>query len=150
MFVGQYNFTLDNKKRVVIPAKFRDSLSEESNLFVTLKNVEFQNLSARFIEIYPPEVWQKHLEWLGELAKKNQEASWYFRKIASDTEMCKLDSQWRILVPERLIKSAELKRGIMIVGSGDHMEVWELEKWNMVSAWLNKEMPQFEKYIYKT
>jgi len=149
MFVGQYNFTLDIKKRLVIPAKFRDSLTEESNLFVTLNNVEYQNISARYISIYPPAVWQKNLEWLGERAKETQEASWYFRKIAADTEMCKLDTQWRILVPERLIKSAELKREIMIVGNGDRMEVWEMEKWNMASAWMNKEAPQLEKYIYK-
>lgn len=154
MFVGQYDYTLDNKKRLVIPAKFRISLSDikssdNANLFVTLKNVEHQNLSAKFLEIYPPDVWEKNLQWLGELAKTSQEAAWYFRKVTSDTELCKLDPQWRILVPSRLINSAELKRNIMIIGSGTYIEVWDLEKWNITSAWLNKQAPQFEQYIYK-
>jgi MraZ protein len=154
MFVGQYNYTLDNKKRLVIPAKFRISLSEikssgDSNLFVTLKNAEHQNLSTKFLEIYPPEVWQKHLDRLSESAETSQEAAWYFRKITSDTELCKLDPQWRILVPSRLINAAELKRNIMIIGSGSHIEVWDMEKWDMVSKWLNNQAPQLEKYIYK-
>ena len=154
MFVGQYDYTLDNKKRLVIPAKFRISLSDlmssgNAHLFVTLKNVEHQNISAKFLEIYPPDVWQKNLEWLSDLAKTSQEAAWYFRKVTSDTELCKLDPQWRILVPSRLINSAELKRNIMIIGSGSYIEVWDLEKWNTVSAWLNNQTPQLEKYIYK-
>ena len=154
MFVGQYDYTLDNKKRLVIPAKFRISLSDimsldTPNLFVTLKNVEHQNISAKFLEIYQPDVWEKNLEWLGELAKTSQEAKWYLRKVTSDTELCKLDPQLRILVPSRLINSAELKRNIMIIGSGTYIEVWDLEKWNTVSAWLNNQAPQLEKYIYK-
>jgi len=154
MFVGQFNYTLDNKKRLVIPAKFRFSLSdkptlEDYHLFATMKKVEYQNLTSLFLEIYPPEVWEKHLEWLKELAKKSQEAAWYLRKIASDTELCKVDPQWRILVPTRLISAAELKRDIMIIGGGDHIEIWDLAKWNTVSPWLNNQIPQLEKYIYK-
>src|SRR3989339_427428 len=152
MFVGQFNYTLDNKKRLVIPAKFRFSLSdkptlEDYHLFATMKKVEYQNLTSLFLEIYPPEVWEKHLEWLKELAKKSQEAAWYLRKIASDTELCKVDPQWRILVPTRLISAAELKRDIMIIGGGDHIEIWDLAKWNTVSPWLNNQIPQLEKYI---
>ena len=154
MFVGQFNYTLDNKKRLVIPAKFRISLSdkpalEDYHLFATLKKVEYQNMVSQFLEIYPPEVWEKHFEWLKENAKKSQEAAWYLRKIASDTELCKVDPQWRILVPTRLISAAELKRDIMIIGGGDHIEIWDLAKWNTVSPWLNNQIPQLEKYIYK-
>ena len=154
MFVGQFNYTLDNKKRLVIPAKFRISLSdkpalEDYHLFATLKKVEYQNMVSQFLEIYPPEVWEKHFEWLKENAKKSQEAAWYLRKVTSDTELCKVDPQWRILVPTRLISAAELKRDIMIIGGGDHIEIWDLAKWNTVSPWLNNQIPQLEKYIYK-
>jgi len=154
MFVGQFNYTLDNKKRLVIPAKFRISLSdkpalEDYHLFATLKKVEYQNMASQFLEIYPPEVWEKHFEWLKENAKKSQEAAWYLRKITSDTELCKVDPQWRILVPTRLISAAELKRDIMIIGGGDHIEIWDLAKWNTVAPWLNNQIPQLEKYIYK-
>jgi MraZ protein len=154
MFVGQFNYTLDNKKRLVIPAKFRLSLSDKStsedyHLFATLKKVEYQNMVSQFLEIYPPEVWEDYLKHLKERSKERQEVAWYLRKIAADTELCKVDPQWRILVPTRLISAAELKRDIMIIGGGDHIEIWDLAKWNTVSPWLNNQIPQLEKYIYK-
>ena len=64
--------------------------------------------------------------------------------------MCKLDTQWRILVPSRLIKEAELKRDIMIVGNGDNIEIWDLDKWNEVAASLNEQISSLERSIYKT
>jgi MraZ protein len=155
MFVGQFDYTLDKKKRLVIPAKFRLALSDlfssdNPNLYVTLNSVEYQNVSGKFLEVYPPDVWRSRLEWIEGLAKKSQEAAWYFRKITADTELCRLDSQWRILIPVRLIKSAQLQRDVMIIGNGSRIEVWDLVKWNEVSVWLNNISPQLEKYIYKS
>ncbi|MDI6732907.1 MAG: hypothetical protein QME51_02060 [Planctomycetota bacterium] len=155
MFVGQYAYTLDSKKRLVIPAKFRLTLSdkpvleEDYHLFVTLKSESYQNVVTHHLEIYPPETWKEYFEWLNDLAKQSEEARWYLRKISSDTELCKVDPQWRILIPLRLINGAELKRDIMIIGGGKHIQVWEREKWNMVSVWLDNQAPTLAKYVYK-
>ena len=69
MFVGQFNYTLDKKKRLVIPAKFRPSLSslinqDDENLFVTLKKVEYQSITASFLSVCISKDWEKQKEWL--------------------------------------------------------------------------------------
>lgn len=148
MFVGQHHHTLDPKKRLVIPAKFRPFFPEEKGIYVTLKTARYNDLITSFLILYPSDAWQKRSEWVEKAALNSEEAEWYLRKFSSDTEYCKIDAQWRVIIPLRLIKSAGLKRDIMIVGVVDKFEVWDLEKWRGVSEWLKSQSTTLEKYTY--
>lgn len=151
MFVGQYQFTLDKKKRLVIPAKFRPFFppeEKESGVYVTVNTVEHSDIKTNCLAIYTPTTWQNHSEWVANAALQNEQAKWYLRKVASDTEFCKVDVQWRLVIPMRLINAAGLKRDIMIVGVVNRIEVWDLEKWKEVSNWLEDHSTNLEKHIY--
>ena len=148
MFVGQHHHTLDLKKRLVIPAKFRPFLPEEKGLYVTLKTAEYNNQITNFLILYPSSAWEKRSEWVEKAALNSEEADWYLRKFASDTEYCKLDTQWRLIIPLRLIKSANLKRDIIIIGTINQIEIWNLEKWHEASAWLKEHSTTLEKHTY--
>lgn len=151
MFVGQYQFTLDVKKRLVVPAKFRPffpSETEDRGIFATVKPVEHNQVVSNCLALYPPDAWEKYVGWITEAAKQREEAQWYLRKIASDTEFCKIDIQWRVVIPIRLINTAGLKREIMIIGTVDRIEVWDLAKWQEIAEWMKDRSINFERYIY--
>ncbi|MEK7448122.1 MAG: hypothetical protein AAB019_01420 [Planctomycetota bacterium] len=152
MFVGQHHHTLDTKKRLVIPSKFRLSFEagENEGIYVSLHTVKHTGTSLSYLNLYPPSAWTKLLERIEKIAVSSEKATWYLRKLSADTEFCHLDPQWRILIPLRLIKGADLKRDIMIIGGNDHIEVWCIEKWQQISYWLNEHTSEFEKDIYRT
>ena len=152
MFVGQYQFTLDTKKRLVVPAKFRAFFppeEKERGVFATAQSVEYDDIHSNHLVLYTPADWHKHADWIAKSALQSEEAKWYLRKISSDTEFCKIDAQWRVVIPLRLINAAELKRDIMITGAVDRIEVWDLAKWREVSEWLKEHSTGLEKHIYE-
>lgn len=152
MFVGQYQFTLDKKKRLVIPSKFRKFFpaeDKEAGIYVTLNQAEYNNIKSEYLAIYSVPAWEKHTEWITNAALQDERARWYSRKIASDTEFCKVDSQWRIVVPLRLINQAKLKRDIMITGVVDRIEVWDLAKWKEIDHWLKEHSTDFERSVFR-
>ncbi|MFA5793622.1 MAG: hypothetical protein WC980_00930 [Candidatus Brocadiia bacterium] len=155
MFVGQHYHTLDAKKRLVIPAKLRHSSlltpneADTKGVYVTLDTKSYQNNNINLLVLYPASVWAKNLELLEQNALRSEEAAWYLRKVSADTEFCKIDEQWRVLIPLRLINTAELKRDIVIVGAGSKIEVWDTAKWDNVYKWLQSQSTTFEKYVYK-
>lgn len=155
MFVGQHHHTLDAKKRLVIPAKCRHSSLLTPNeldtkgVYVTFDTKSYQDNNINLLVLYPSSIWAKNLELLENNALKSEEAAWYLRKVSADTEFCKIDEQWRVLIPLRLIKAADLKREIMIVGAGSKLEIWDIDKWNNIYEWLRVQATNFEKYTYK-
>jgi MraZ protein len=153
MFVGQFQFTLDAKKRLVIPSKFRNFFPQqetEIGVYVSVNRIEYNNTLSNYLEIYPEAAWKEHTDWMSKAAQEKEEVRLYMRKLASDTEFCKVDAQWRIVVPLRLITSADLKRDIMITGAINRIEVWEMEKWKGLSGWLKEHSTDFEKSIYRS
>lgn len=148
MFVGQHHHTLDPKKRLVIPSKFRPFFPSEKAVYVTFKTVEYGQLTTNFLTLYPPDAWYKQASLVQEATANREEAEWYQRKITSDTEYCTIDAQWRVIIPLRLINSAELKRDIMIIGMGNRIEVWDAPKWQSVAEWLNQQATTLSRAIY--
>jgi len=148
MFVGQHHHTLDPKKRLVIPAKFRLFFPEEKFVYVSLKAVEYNQIITNLLILYPPDAWQKQADRVEQATMNREEAEWYLRKITSDTEYCKIDAQWRVIIPLRLIKAAGLKRDTMIIGMGDRIEVWDIAQWQSVADWLNQQATTLGRSIY--
>ncbi len=151
MFVGQYDYKLDKKGRLVIPSKFRDVFEYEkgeNGLYVTKMSKslfdEEQDEPMTFLEMYPKSSWEERAERM----KEQKSSEWFLRKLAWDADFCTLDSQWRINLPDRLITSASLDRQVKIVGGIDHMEVWDQTRWMDVNDMLEDEAHHLEEGIY--
>ena len=111
---GEYNHTIDKKKRMFLPAKIRDAIGEK---FFMVKS-----LSARCIALYPEEVWEKFEEKLDALPEIDGIS--IKRKIFSSMEETSVDSQGRILIPAKLCEYAELEKNVVVIGAGRHAEIW--------------------------
>ena len=152
MFVGQYQFTLDIKKRLVIPAKFRPFFpteEKELGIYVALSTIKYEEVLTHCLALYTGPAWKEYADRVFKSSLAREDARWYLRKISADTEFCHIDAQWRMVIPLRLINTAGLKRDIMIAGMMDHIEVWDLEKWRTNADWLKEHCADFEKSTYE-
>lgn len=120
MLIGEYNHTLDSKKRLAIPAKLRKEFGEHAILTRGLNNSLF---------LYPLERWQKLTEKLGQLSVGQADTRSFLRLVFSGAVEVELDQLGRILIPDYLKNYAELKQRVAIVGVHDRLEIWDEERW---------------------
>ena len=121
MFLGQYRHSLDDKGRMIVPARFRDLL--EGPIYLT-QGFD-QNLrvlpEAAFVSIY---------ERVTEMSSTNPTARQLRRLIFSTAQQVDIDSNGRILIPKYLRDVASLQAEAIIVGVGEAVEIWAPEAWD--------------------
>lgn len=120
MLIGEYFHTIDIKKRLALPAKFRRELGK--SLIVT-RGVD------NCLVVYTEGEWRKIAEKLASLPESKPEARTYRRLILSGAMLVKLDSLGRILIPENLKGYAELKKKVVICGLFNRLEIWDSSNW---------------------
>ena len=120
MFMGEYNHTIDAKGRLIIPAKFRETLGEE---FILTKGLD------GCLSIYPMDEWESFEEKLKALPLTDKNARAFLRFFVAGATSCELDKQGRILVPSTLREFAGLEKEVVLTGNLTRIEVWSKEKW---------------------
>lgn len=121
MFVGEYAHTLDTKGRLIIPASFREDLGD--TFFVTKGN-------DHCLYIYSQEDWEALVAKLRSLPQLSSEAVRKLnRTLMGGANKCESDRQGRILISPPLRAYAGLKKDVVLVGVGDHVEIWNRESW---------------------
>ena len=120
MFVSEYYHTIDSKGRVIIPAKIRDELKDN---FVVNKGLD------GCLNIYTASRWEVIYENLLKIPQTKSEVRKYIRVMTSNAIICNTDSQGRVVISAQLIKAANLEKDCVVVGSGDHVEIWAKDKW---------------------
>ena len=118
-FVGSYNYSLDAKKRVFVPAKFREDLG--NTFYVTRK-------FDTYLSIYTEEEWAAYLEKLEKLPESVAAEVQEF--ILGGAQKCVPDNSGRIIIDDRLLKHAGITKNIVFVGAGRQVRVWSEELWN--------------------
>lgn len=117
-FSGEFKHTIDPKNRMFMPATMREKLAGE---IVLTKNVDC------CVAVYPSESWVLYTEKLDKLPEL--QARNIRRFIYSSATETQLDSQGRILIPQNLREHAFLDKNVYVVGVGDHIEIWDEQKW---------------------
>ena len=118
-FVGSYKHSLDAKKRVFIPSKFRDELGDE--FYITRK-------FDTYLSIYTAEDWQSYVEKIEKLPESEAVEIQDF--LLGAAQKCVPDGNGRIILDERLAKHAGIDKNIVFVGAGKQIRIWAEEIWN--------------------
>ena len=118
-FVGSHTHSLDAKKRVFIPARFRDDLG--STFYITRK-------FDTYLSIYTEEEWAIYLEKLEKLPESVAAEVQEF--ILGGAQKCVPDTNGRIIIDDKLLKHAGITKSIVFVGAGRQIRVWAEELWN--------------------
>lgn len=118
MFTGTYQNTLDNKYRMIIPAKYRDRLGGRCMLTRGFD---------RCLYIYSMEEWDVLVGKIRQLKQSDRDVRKFIREFFSNTEECTLDSQGRILIPANLREYAGITKNLVTKGAMDKIEIWSAE-----------------------
>ena len=121
---GEYTHSIDTKSRLFFPAKLREELG--SVFYVTMSFSRDECLS-----VYSLESWDQIKAKLNALPYSKQNV---MRPIFANATKCELDTQGRILLPQKLRAIAGLEKDVTIIGAGNHVEIWDAEKWSEKDA----------------
>ena len=121
MLLGEYAHTLDDKNRLTLPAKFRESFVDggvvtrglDGCLYLFAKQQWEDLVAGRLAELDP-------------LLEETRLMNRYFFSGAAEAEP---DKQGRINVPPALIDHARLGREVVVAGVQDHLEIWDRAAW---------------------
>jgi len=121
MLIGEYKHTLDPKKRLSLPSKWRKELG--STLVVTrgLDNCLF---------VYPLTEWEKITEKIGQLPLGQADTRSFNRFFLSGAVEVEVDSVGRILVPDFLKQFGKLESSVVLAGIHTRIEIWDEHRWN--------------------
>ena len=125
MFLGTHAPLLDDKGRLVLPAKFREGLA--AGLVLT-KGQE------RSIVVWPAAEFASYAERLNEASRSDAQVRAYLRVLFSGAFDEIPDRQGRITVPPALREYAGLHREVVVVGNGSTVEMWDAAAWDSYLA----------------
>lgn len=121
MFLGTYEPKLDDKGRLILPAKYRDQLA---NGLVITRGQE------HCLYVFKAEDFMQMQEDARKAPLSNREARNYLRVFLSGAVDQEPDRQGRISVPANLRTYAGLERDLAVIGAGNRVEIWNLESWS--------------------
>jgi MraZ protein len=120
MLIGEYQHTLDPKKRLAIPAKWRQELGKKLILTYGLDNCLF---------VYPLAVWKQVAAKLGSLSLLKADTRRFNRFLLAGAVEVEVDSLGRILVPDFLKTFAGLDSRVIMAGVHNRLEIWDETRW---------------------
>ena len=118
MFLGTYQNKIDDKNRMAVPAKFRDQLGGRC---VLTKGFD------ECLYIYTMKDFEEMAAKIAALPQSDAD----FREFSSDffgySELCELDAQGRIKIPQSLRDYARITKDLITIGNGDKVAIWSVE-----------------------
>jgi len=120
MFMGEYQHSIDAKGRLIIPAKFREHLTEGFVITRGLDNCLFG---------YPILEWRKLEEKLKQLPVTKKDARAFTRFFFSGATEVEVDKQGRINIPSNLLTHANVQKDCVVLGVSNRIEIWSKESW---------------------
>lgn len=121
MFIGEFQHTIDEKGRLIMPARFRDGLGES---FVVTKGLD------NCLWAYPRAEWAALEAKMKALPFTNTNARAFVRFFFSGATDSELDRQGRVLIPNNLREYSRLSRDVVVIGVSTRVEIWAREEWD--------------------
>lgn len=125
MLIGEYIYSIDEKRRLAIPSRFRKDLGKKAVITRGLDDC---------LVLYPIQEWEKLAKKLQELPAARGQARSFVRILLSGAIDVDFDKLGRILIPEYLKKYAALGKNTAIIGLGNRIEIWDEKKWQDYKA----------------
>jgi MraZ protein len=124
-FMGTYTPKLDEKGRLILPAKFRDRLSE--GLVVT-KGQE------KCLDVFPSDVFMEEANRARARGMSSRSGRDQIRMLFASAEEITPDKQGRIAIPAPLRDYAAISREVVVIGVMDRVQIWEPSRWRDYDA----------------
>jgi MraZ protein len=129
--MGEYSHTIDNKGRLIFPAKFRDTLGEK---FIATKGLD------NCLFVYTQEEWAILENKLKQLPLAKPEARAFVRFFFAGAAELEADKQGRVLLPTNLREYARLDKDVIVIGVSSRIEIWGKEAWDHYNSEIGPEV----------
>jgi len=120
MFMGEFQHSIDEKGRIIIPAKFRDLLGTS---FVVTRGLD------QCLFVYPTTEWELLEQKLKTLPLMKSDARAFTRFFFSGATECEWDKQGRVNIPSNLRQYAKLEKECVVLGVSNRVEIWSRSTW---------------------
>lgn len=125
MFLGTHNPKLDDKGRIILPAKFRHELAEGLVVTRGQEKCLYVFSASEFAELH---------EKIRQAPVTSKSARDFLRVFLSGASDETPDSQNRITVPMALREYAGLSKDLTVIGAGNRVEIWDTSAWDSYLA----------------
>jgi len=133
-FRGTFDYTLDAKNRLTVPAKFRAQLADG---IVLAKGIE------RCVAIWAPREFEAYtsaaLAGMHPLSPEAEKLNRFFSANSIDAE---LDAAGRVMIPGFLLEHGGLSKEVVVTGAGTRLEVWDRAAWGEYNAALSSDVSE--------
>ena len=133
MLIGEYIHTIDEKKILSLPVKFRKEMGKKIIVTAGLDNCLFAFTLAQ---------WKKISDKLSEANMLRADNLSFNRYMFGSAIEAEIDSIGRILVPDFLVERAGLKGKVAVIGVQDRVEIWNEDAWKAYKNVVEKEADQ--------
>jgi MraZ protein len=130
MLIGEYNHTIDGKRRMSLPAKFRKDLGTQVVVTHGLDSCLF---------VFSKTQWEQMISKLSQLSIGQSDSRAFNRFLLAGAADIDIDSLGRILLPEYLTEFANVTTNAVLIGVHDRVEVWNEEAWKAYKVRIGKQ-----------
>ena len=140
LLIGEYEHTLDEKKRVSLPKAFRAALGKRVVMTRGLDNCLF---------VYSRQAWDTVAKKLQSLSLVAADTRGFNRFILSGAAEVDVDGVGRILIPDHQKEFAGLKKRVIFAGLSDRVEIWDADRWGTYKAHIDKQAERMAQTLGK-
>ena len=135
LLTGSYERSLDEKHRLPLPKRFREALGPEAQTLFLTPGTDGS------LSLYSGPAFARMADKLATQSPTAQDVRTFGRLLYAQSQSVQLDRQGRFRVPPELARLAELEREVVMLGVGDHVELWNKSRWE---NYLNREQPRYD------
>ncbi len=124
LFIGDYTCKVDPKGRILFPSAFKKQMDAASDEHFVIKKDIFEQC----LVLYPFKEWERQNEIIrNRLNPYNREHNRFLRAFFKGSAEVFLDGNSRILIPKRLLESADIQKDAVLAGQDGKIEIWSKE-----------------------
>lgn len=128
LYTGAYDLTIDDKKRLSIPAAVRGSMDPEkdgSGFYLVLGD------RPGTLALFANKYFERYAKRLASEMAPGEERQTFEKVFYSKCAQLELDKQGRVAMPEHMIDAVNLGRSVYLTGSRDHLDLWNKEDYEV-------------------
>lgn len=131
MFLGEYQAKFSGRGRIILPKKLREAIS--GNEIILSKGFE------SCVWGFDKAIWEEKAKAQLESSVLEKNARNLRRYLFSSSIQVEMDDQGRFVIPGNLLTYAKIKDEVVLVGAGDHFEVWDKNIWDSEAQRMEEE-----------